>query len=92
MGKESTASVASTLHISYTEVQVALVVSIYGEAPSPSPSKRIYLDNIVISDSMVAYDFGRQYLGGFQRKTNIKDTLGRPNQEIRSLLTSLNTS
>ncbi|KAJ5890135.1 hypothetical protein N7504_010945 [Penicillium tannophilum] len=92
MGKESAASVASTLRFSYPEVDVALVVGICGGAPSPSPSKRIYLGDVIISDSVVTYDFGRQYPGGFRRKTNVKDTLGRPNQEIRSLLTGLKAS
>jgi len=43
----------------------------------------------VISDSVVAYDFGRQYPRGFRRKTNVKDTLGRPDREIRTLLAAL---
>lgn len=92
MGKESAASVASTLRISYTEIQLALVVGICGGAPSPSPSRQIYLGDVVISDSVVAYDFGRQYPGGFRRKRDVKDTLGRPNQEIRTLLAGLNAS
>lgn len=92
MGKESAASVASTLRISYTEIQLALVVGICGGAPSPSPNRQIYLGDVVISDSVVAYDFGRQYPGGFRRKRDVKDTLGRPNQEIRTLLAGLNAS
>ncbi|KAJ5514324.1 hypothetical protein N7463_003876 [Penicillium fimorum] len=92
MGKESAASVASTLCISYTEIQIALVVGICGGAPWPSPIRQIYLGDVVISDSVVAYDFGRQYPGGFRRKTNVKDILGRPNQEVRSLLTGLKAS
>ncbi|OQD92345.1 hypothetical protein PENSOL_c042G10620 [Penicillium solitum] len=92
MGKESAASVASTLRFSYTEIQLALVVGICGGAPSPSPSRQIYLGDVVISDSVIAYDFGRQYPGGFRRKRDVKDTLGRPNQEIRTLLAGLNAS
>lgn len=62
---------------------------ICGGAPSPSSRKQIYLGDVVISDSVVAYDFGRQYPGGFRRKTNVKDTLGRPDREIRTLLAAL---
>ncbi|KAJ5505069.1 hypothetical protein N7463_007943 [Penicillium fimorum] len=92
MGKESAASVAATLRISYTEIQLALVVGICGGAPSPSPGRQIYLGDIIISDSVVTYDFGRQYPGGFRRKRDVKDILGRPNQEIRTLLAGLNAS
>lgn len=89
MGKESAASVASTLRISYTEIQVALVVGISGGAPSPSSTRQIYPGDVVISDSVVVYDFGRQYPRGFRRKTNVKDTLGRPDRAIRTLLAAL---
>ncbi|KAJ5174421.1 uncharacterized protein N7482_000298 [Penicillium canariense] len=92
MGKDSAASVASTLRISYTAIQVALIVGICGGVPSPSPGRQIYLGDVLISDSVVAYDFGRQYPAGFRRKTNVKDTLGRPNLEIRSLLAGLKAS
>ncbi|KAJ5716194.1 hypothetical protein N7493_008105 [Penicillium malachiteum] len=92
MGKGSAASVASTLRISYTEIQLALVVGICGGAPSPSLGRQIYLGDVLISDSVITYDFGRQYPGGFRIKTNVKDILGRPNQEIRSILTGLQIS
>lgn len=92
MGKQSAASVASALRISYIGIQLALVVGICGGAPMPSPGNQIYLGDVVISDSVIAYDFGRQYPGGFQRKTGVKDTLGRPKQEIRSLLNGLKAS
>ncbi|CAG7930799.1 unnamed protein product [Penicillium olsonii] len=92
MGKETAASVASTMRISYPGIHAALVVGICGGAPSPSHERDIYLGDVVISDSVVAYDFGRQYPGGFQKKTSVKDTLGRPNQEIRSLLAALRTT
>lgn len=92
MGKGSAASVAASLRFSYTGVKLALVVGICGGAPSPPSHPEIFLGDVVISNAVVEYDFGRQYPGGFQRKTDVKDTLGRPDQEIRILLNALSAS
>ncbi|BCR88831.1 uncharacterized protein ACHE_50029A [Aspergillus chevalieri] len=89
MGKGSAASVASSLQVSYTGIQLALVVGICGGAPPPPKYDEIFFSDIIISDTVMEYDFGRQYPGGFQRKTGVKDTLGRPDREIRTLLKSL---
>lgn len=88
MGKGSAASVTSSLRVSYPEVRIALVVGICGGVPYPSDGKdaEIYLGDVIISDAVVEYDFGRQYPSGFRRKTDgHKDTLGGPNREIRTL-------
>jgi nucleoside phosphorylase len=91
-GKCSSASVASSLMFSYTGVQLALVVGVCGGVPSPSCSERdIFLGDIVIADSVIEFDFGEQCPWGFQRKTGVKDVLGRPNRAIRTLLTALST-
>ncbi|KAL3470240.1 purine and uridine phosphorylase [Aspergillus californicus] len=89
MGKRSAAGVATGLKISYRGVKLALVVGICGGAPSPPEYREIFLGDVVIGDSVIEYDFGRQYPGGYQRKTGIQDTLGRPGQEIRALLNGL---
>ncbi|KAL4744045.1 P-loop containing nucleoside triphosphate hydrolase protein [Aspergillus similis] len=70
-------------------INVALVVGICGGVPYPSSGEEIFLGDVIISDSVVQYDFGRQYPGGFERKTGVRDTLGRPNKEIRTLLAGL---
>jgi nucleoside phosphorylase len=89
MGKGSAASVASSLKISYKKIEVALVVGICGGAPYPLSGGEIFLGDVIISDSVVQYDFGRQYPGGFEKKLGVRDTLGRPNRAIRSILASL---
>ncbi|KAL2810437.1 putative kinesin light chain [Aspergillus granulosus] len=89
IGKGSAAGVASSLQVSYPGIELALVVGICGGAPSPD--REIFLGDVIISDSVIEYDFGRQYPGGFQRKTGVKDTLGRPVREIRALLNALRT-
>ncbi|GAB1211759.1 hypothetical protein ATERTT37_000883 [Aspergillus terreus] len=89
MGKGNAASVAASLKISYRRIQVALVVGICGGAPYSPTKEEIFLGDVIISDAVIEYDFGRQYSGGFIRKTSVKDTLGRPNREIQSLLAGL---
>ncbi|QSS58082.1 hypothetical protein I7I51_07504 [Histoplasma capsulatum] len=89
MGKGNAAGVASSLRVSYSRIELALVVGICGGAPPPPKYQEIFLGDVVISDSVIEYDFGRRYPGGFQRKTGVKDTLGRPSREIRALLNSL---
>jgi nucleoside phosphorylase len=89
MGKRSAASSAAALHVSYSQVQLALLVGVCGAAPYAADGSLIFRGDIIISDAVVEYDLGKQYPGGFQRKTNVKDTLGRPPREIRSFLTAL---
>ncbi|KAL2818898.1 nucleoside phosphorylase domain-containing protein [Aspergillus granulosus] len=91
MGKGNAASVAASLKISYKRIQVALVVGICGGAPCAPTQEEIFLGDVIISDAVIEYDFGRQYRGGFKRKTDMKDTLGSPNREIQSLLAGLQT-
>ncbi|KAL3435052.1 hypothetical protein BDV09DRAFT_185326 [Aspergillus tetrazonus] len=89
MGKGSAASVASSLKISYKRIELALVVGICGGAPYPLSGGEVFLGDVIISDSVVQYDFGRQYPSGFERKLGVRDTLGRQNRAIRSILASL---
>ncbi|KAI9373902.1 nucleoside phosphorylase domain-containing protein [Aspergillus egyptiacus] len=74
MGKGSAAGVASSLLVSYPGVKLALVVGTCGGAPPPPDYQEIFLGDVIISNSVVEYDFGRQYPGG---------------REIRALLNSL---
>ncbi|CAG7924497.1 unnamed protein product [Penicillium olsonii] len=91
IGRGPAASVASSLRLSFTGIQLALVVGICGATPYLSGQPEIFLGDVIISDSVVQYDFGKQYPGGFERKADVTDTLGRPSQEIRALLRSLQT-
>jgi nucleoside phosphorylase len=92
MGNRSSASVARSLRMSFTRIKLALVVGICGGAPYSTDKREIILGDVIISDSVIEYDFGRQYPDGFVRKSGVKETLGQPNQEIRSFLNGLRTS
>ncbi|XHF98729.1 hypothetical protein AWENTII_002268 [Aspergillus wentii] len=93
MGKGNAATVSSSLRISYPRVQLGLLVGICGAVPFPRPDgdTEIIMGDVIISDSVIEYDFGSQYPDGFRRKTDVKSTLGRPTREIRNLLASLKT-
>jgi nucleoside phosphorylase len=92
MGKGSAASVASSLKVSFPKITLAFLVGICGGVPFPSERTEIILGDVIISDRVVEYDFGRQYPDGFQRKGVVKETLGPANRHIRTFLSALQTN
>ncbi|KAL2825229.1 hypothetical protein BJY01DRAFT_256318 [Aspergillus pseudoustus] len=91
MGKRNAAAATANLRVSYPNIKLALLVGICGAVPFLSDKTEVILGDVIISDSVVEYDFGRQYLDGFRQKSDVKDTLGRPNAEIRSFLAALSS-
>ncbi len=93
MGKVHAAAAAASLSASFTRVRLALVVGICGGVPGPNKNgDELFLGDVVICNSLVQYDLGRQYPGGvFLRKDSLQDNLGRPNKDIRALLKSFET-
>ncbi|GKZ88092.1 hypothetical protein AnigIFM59636_007052 [Aspergillus niger] len=89
MGKGTAAAAAANLRVSYQYVKLALLVGVCGGVPFLLDKAEILLGDVIISDSVVEYDFGRQYPDGFRRKSEVKKTLGRPNLEIRAFLIAL---
>lgn len=88
-GKSSAASVASSCRSSFRRIKLALVVGVCGGVPNPQSDKEILLGDVIISDGLVQYDFGRQLPDKFNRKGANSDDLGRQNFEIRSHLNKL---
>ncbi|KAH7030887.1 nucleoside phosphorylase domain-containing protein [Microdochium trichocladiopsis] len=91
MGKVSGASTAANLRHSYTELQLVLLVGICGGVPSPGGSREVLLGDVVVSQQVVQFDFGRQYPGRFITRDDASNTLGRPDRAIRTLLATLQT-
>ncbi|KAE8135079.1 nucleoside phosphorylase domain-containing protein [Aspergillus pseudotamarii] len=93
MGKVNAAGVASHLCISFPGIKLALVVGICGGVPFPTSTAsnraEVILGDVVVSDCIVEYDFGRQYPDGFRLRGNIQDVPGRPSRQIRAVLSSL---
>lgn len=90
MGKVNAAGAAASMRSSYCCLKLALLVGVCGGVPS-SAHGEILLGDVIVSDSVVQYDFGRQYSDKFERKDTTKDNLGRPNKDINSLLHLLRT-
>ncbi|KAK1967036.1 phosphorylase superfamily protein [Colletotrichum sublineola] len=91
MGKVSAASAAASLRSSFTGLRLALVTGICGGVPSPGTDEEIILGDVIISRTVVQYDYGRQYPDRFIRKDTLDANLGRPNRDIRSLLSTFDT-
>ncbi|KAF4442689.1 Gamma-glutamylputrescine oxidoreductase [Fusarium acutatum] len=92
-GKANGAAVATNCRVSFPHVKLAIVIGICGVIPfTPGPRDvhhEIILGDVIVSQSVVQYDLGRQYPGNFEYKDTNEEALGRPNVEIRSLLSKL---
>ncbi|TLD26576.1 hypothetical protein PspLS_04347 [Pyricularia sp. CBS 133598] len=85
MGPLAAASGAAGLRSSYLNIQLALLVGVCGGLPVIN-GQSAYLGDVVVSKSVVNYDFGRQYPDKFVPKDGVDDSLGRANKDIRGLL------
>lgn len=93
MGKRSAATVASSLQCTFTDIYLTLLVGICGGVPYPYSKTReaeLILGDVIISSSIVEYDFGKQYPDKFQPRDGLIDTIGR-DRRIRTLLAALKT-
>ncbi|KAI7776597.1 Nucleoside phosphorylase domain protein [Diaporthe eres] len=86
MGKSNGASVAANCRASFSNLGLVLVVGICGGVPFTKSGAEIVLGDIVVSDGLIQYDFGRQFPDRFVRKN---DTIARPNSEILSFLAKM---
>ncbi|KAI8720209.1 PNP-UDP-1 domain-containing protein [Fusarium sp. LHS14.1] len=90
MGKSAAASVAASCRMSFPNIKLAILVGICGAVPViPGTAKKINLGDVILSDGVVQYDFGRQLPKRFERKDTLLESLGRPNPELRSILNKL---
>lgn len=90
IGKGNAASVAASFRSSFEGIRLALVVGICGGVPiGIDDEDEILLGDVIISNGLVEYDFGRQLPNEFVRKDTLMDSLGRPNMEIRAFLAKL---
>ncbi|KAF4340782.1 hypothetical protein FBEOM_5304 [Fusarium beomiforme] len=91
VGKAHAASAAASLKISYTNLRLALLVGICGGVPYANrDGDEVLLGDVIISNDLVRFDFGRRYPGGlFLHKASAQDRLGRSNKDLCSLLRSL---
>ncbi|RKK08012.1 hypothetical protein BFJ68_g3461 [Fusarium oxysporum] len=89
IGKVNAATMAANCGKSFPSIKLALVVGICGIVPfGPAKDERI-LGDVIISNGVIQYDFGRRRPEDFIRKDTLLDVLGRPNLEIRGVLAKL---
>jgi nucleoside phosphorylase len=93
IGKVNAAGAAASVRSSYTSLKLALLVGICGGVPKKGEGEdsEVLLGDVVVSKTIVQYDFGRCYPDMFARKDTVEDNLGRPNKDIRGLLAILET-
>lgn len=86
MGKVDAASVSASLRMSFPGIRLCLLVGICGGVPTGSGRDEIMLGDVLISSSVVQFDFGSRYSDQFVPKDTIDESFGRPSQELRSFL------
>lgn len=91
MGKASAASSATSLTMSYRELQVIILTGICGGVPQSSTGQELLLGDVVVSKGIIQYDLGRRFPGHFAMKDSLEDVLSRPKKNIRNMLAFLQT-
>jgi len=88
IGTSAAAAAAASFRSSYSGLKLMFLVGICGGVPEVA-GQDVFLGDVVVSKSIVRYDYGRQYPESFQVKTSINDSLGRASKSIRSILAKL---
>ncbi|RMJ16217.1 hypothetical protein CDV36_004115 [Fusarium kuroshium] len=87
MGKSAAAAAAASCRISFPKINLAILVGVCGAVPViHDTGQRINLGDVIISNGVIQYDFGRQYPDRYERKDTLLDSVGRASLEIRSTL------
>ncbi|KAL7930028.1 hypothetical protein V8C35DRAFT_168054 [Trichoderma chlorosporum] len=90
MGKTSAASAVANMRMSFTAIQLLLLVGICGGVPS-GPRGEILLGDVILGDEIKLYDYGKQYPDGFRRSDNFGYATSNFYRGVRGLLSFLQT-
>ncbi|KAL7905445.1 WD40-repeat-containing domain protein [Trichoderma velutinum] len=90
-GNVSAASATASLRSSYSGLRLVILTGTCGGVPFSATGDEILLGDVIISRTVVQYDYGRQYPDNFKTRDTTDDSLGRPNKDIRGLVTFLQT-
>ncbi|KAJ4245967.1 hypothetical protein NW762_013711 [Fusarium torreyae] len=91
LGKVNSATTATSLRASYPNIQLAILVGICGAMPYID-AKPVRLGDVIISDTIIQYDFGRQVNREFVRKKTSEGSSGSISRNVLNLMANLNTS
>lgn len=89
MGKSDAAGTAAAMRSSYSRLQLVILAGICGWVPSSSVER--ILGDVVISNTIVPYDYGRQYPHKFVQRGFKYDIHESPSNGLRSLIAKLET-
>ncbi|KAL3455277.1 hypothetical protein BJX64DRAFT_295203 [Aspergillus heterothallicus] len=81
MGKGPAATVSAHLRSSFENINLALIVGVCGGVPEGNHGS-IFLGDVVVSESIANYDYGRQFPNGFVSK----EPAWTPNFKISSFI------
>ncbi|KAL7910043.1 hypothetical protein GGI35DRAFT_478916 [Trichoderma velutinum] len=90
MGKISAAKAVANMRVSFTAIQLLLLVGICGGVPS-GPRGEILLGDVIICDEVRLYDYGKRYPDGFRRSEDPGYNTSNFHRGIRGLLSVVQT-
>ncbi|KAL3449841.1 hypothetical protein BJX65DRAFT_294467 [Aspergillus insuetus] len=80
-GKAIAASSATSLRLSYPRIKLLLLTGICGGVPLVGTEDGILLGDVVLSETVIQYDYGRRYPDKFIMKHTVEESLSRPAKE-----------
>ncbi|KAH6884894.1 nucleoside phosphorylase domain-containing protein [Thelonectria olida] len=92
MGKAAAAGTAAGIRSSFPAVKLAFLTGICGGVPFTDRRKEMILGDVVISTTLVQYDFGRQIVDRFELKEKLEESLGRGTKNIRNFINQAQVS
>ncbi|EED16174.1 conserved hypothetical protein [Talaromyces stipitatus ATCC 10500] len=92
-GTQYSSRSVSDLSQSYPNINVYLLVGICAGVPFRGRERKLetetILGDVIIGDSIIQTDYGKQYSEGYQRQTNRREVLGNPPLDIRNMFSHL---
>ncbi|CAH0028934.1 unnamed protein product [Clonostachys rhizophaga] len=86
MGTQNAAAAAASMKTSFYGLKMALLVGICGAVPRIGDND-VMLGDVIISNCIVQYDYGKQYPGHFETRP----TLAGPDRDLLGLISALDT-
>lgn len=87
-GKIDARGAASDCLHNFPSIKLCLVVGICGGVPDTG-KRGIWLGDVVISEGVMQYDYGKRYPGGFVPRNSWNDAMPRLDNQLTSLLNTL---
>lgn len=91
MGKASATRAATNLRSSFSELRLVLLTGLCGGVPSPGTAKEPVLGDVILSASVVQYDFGSLYSDKFVPKDTSEQNFSGTSREVCNMLYNFTT-